>query len=158
MLEAEIPTPRKRGILFVVIGVAASVLIGLGAFLVWRYQFSSPHITNAANQTLTPDLNLIPEEETPTNTNSPLVNQPRTSPDRDHDGLTLDEESAFGTSDADPDSDDDGLNDREEVTIYKTDPLNPDSDQDTFPDGEEVKNLYNPNGSGKLFSLDNLQP
>lgn len=172
MLEAQTPptlpggqefdvvesTPGKRGILWVLIGVAVLVFLGLGAFLVWRYLLSTPRTTDAVNFTLAPDLNLLPEEEIPANINSPLVNELPASPDVDHDGLTADEELTFGTSDQDPDSDDDALNDREEVMIYKTDPLNPDTDNDTYLDGDEVKGLYNPNGPGKLFSLENLQP
>ncbi len=49
------------------------------------------------------------------------------------------------------DSDNDGLNNSEEISQYKTDPNNPDTDGDGFKDGDEVKNGYNPNGSGKLL-------
>ncbi|MEK7540535.1 MAG: hypothetical protein AAB558_04790 [Patescibacteria group bacterium] len=148
--------PKKRGILWVLFSVVV-LLLGLGAFLAWRYVWSEPQ---ANTTSLTPvDLNLLPEEEeseVPTNT-STLINQAPASPDADRDGLTQEEELAFGTSDQDPDSDDDGLNDKEEVKLYTTDPNDPDTDGDTFPDGEEVRNLYNPNGPGKLFSLENIQ-
>jgi len=49
----------------------------------------------------------------------------------------------------DPDSDNDGLSDREEE-FYGTDPLNPDTDGDGMSDGDEVKQGRNPNGSGLL--------
>ncbi|MEA3464242.1 MAG: hypothetical protein U9R14_04190, partial [Patescibacteria group bacterium] len=48
------------------------------------------------------------------------------------------------------DSDDDGLNDLEEMSKYFTDPNNPDTDSDGYSDGEEVKAGYNPKGEGKL--------
>ena len=44
------------------------------------------------------------------------------------------------------DSDNDGLDDVEELVVYKTDPKNPDSDFDGYLDGEEVANNYNPLG------------
>lgn len=43
-----------------------------------------------------------------------------------------------GTDPNDPDTDDDGLNDGEEVNTYSTDPTNPDSDGDGYSDGHEV--------------------
>lgn len=147
---------HRRGILWVLIGVMVLVA-GAGVFLAWRYRWSEPQLNNTS--TVTPvNLNLLPEETVEElNTNSSLVNQAPTSPDEDQDGLTQEEELSFGTSDQDPDSDDDGLNDKEEIKIYKTNPNEPDTDGDTFLDGEEVRNLYNPNGPGKIFSLENIQ-
>ena len=54
------------------------------------------------------------------------------------------------------DTDDDGLFDKEEVEIYKTDPLNSDTDGDTYPDGLEVKGGHNPRGSGRMYDFDSL--
>ena len=51
------------------------------------------------------------------------------------------------------DTDRDGLTDREEVKVYKTDPLNADTDGDGFNDGDEVDQGYNPKGSGKLYEI-----
>jgi hypothetical protein len=58
--------------------------------------------------------------------------------DADADGLTSEQEERAGTNSTNPDSDEDGLNDGEEVRRYKTDPLNADSDFDGLKDGEEV--------------------
>lgn len=44
------------------------------------------------------------------------------------------------------DSDSDGLTDVEEDLVYGTNPLQPDSDQDGFLDGNEVFHRYDPNG------------
>lgn len=44
------------------------------------------------------------------------------------------------------DSDNDGLNDELETTIFHTDPGNDDSDSDGYLDGEEVEHNYNPLG------------
>ncbi len=54
------------------------------------------------------------------------------------DGLTNIRERANGTDPRDPDTDDDGIFDGDEVDVVGSDPLNPDSDGDTIPDGEEI--------------------
>jgi outer membrane protein OmpA-like peptidoglycan-associated protein len=58
--------------------------------------------------------------------------------DDDNDGLMSDIEEQFGTNPYNPDTDNDGLNDGEEVNTYKTDPLKADTDGDGLKDGEEV--------------------
>ncbi len=73
--------------------------------------------------------------------------------DSDGDGLTDQEEAAYGTLIGEADSDRDGLTDRQEIEIYKTDPLVADTDGDTFNDGEEVRQFFNPNGDGKLLDI-----
>ena len=59
-------------------------------------------------------------------------------PDSDDDGLTDGEEVALGTDPFDPDTDDDGLTDGQEVEVYGTDPLDPDTDDDGLNDGDEI--------------------
>jgi len=73
--------------------------------------------------------------------------------DSDGDGLTDREEEAAGTDPGEPDTDKDGLGDREEVQVYGTDPLEADTDGDSYLDGQEVSGGYNPNGEGKLYEL-----
>lgn len=73
--------------------------------------------------------------------------------DDDGDGITNKQELAIGTDPFNPDSDNDGLFDKEEVVTYSTDPLNEDSDGDTYLDGAEVKSGYNPSGPGELLQL-----
>ena len=58
--------------------------------------------------------------------------------DYDNDGFTNGQEKALGTDPNNPDTDDDGLKDGEEINKYKTNPLNADSDKDGLKDGEEV--------------------
>jgi hypothetical protein len=67
--------------------------------------------------------------------------------DTDSDGLSdYYEETVLGTTDPnDPDSDDDGLNDGDEVNTHGTDPNDSDSDDDTLPDGWEVDGGLDPN-------------
>jgi choice-of-anchor C domain-containing protein len=61
--------------------------------------------------------------------------------DADHDGLSDEEEVTLGSDPNDPDTDDDGLNDFQEVRTYATNPLLPDSDGDGLSDNEEVRDL-----------------
>jgi outer membrane protein OmpA-like peptidoglycan-associated protein len=59
--------------------------------------------------------------------------------DSDGDGLTDREETeVYKTNPNDPDTDDDMLQDGEEVKTHKTNPLDPDSDLDALKDGAEV--------------------
>jgi hypothetical protein len=66
------------------------------------------------------------------------------STDNDKDGLTNSEELTLNTLPDKRDTDEDGLDDGEEVNNRKTDPLKPDSDADGIKDGEEVARAMNP--------------
>ncbi len=59
--------------------------------------------------------------------------------DSDGDGLSDKREELLGTDPNNPDSDNDGLLDGEEVDIYKTSPLDPDTDGGGIKDGVEVR-------------------
>lgn len=75
------------------------------------------------------------------------------SVDSDNDGLDDVREKQLGTDSKKADTDADGLNDGDEVIIWKTSPLNLDTDGDTYTDGSEVFHGYNPLGTGKLFNV-----
>jgi len=84
-------------------------------------------------------------------------------PDTDDDGLSDgDEVNVYGTDPGDPDSDDDGLSDGDEVNVFPTDPLDPDTDGDGLLDGFEVTNGFDPLVGGEetqdpdADGLDNL--
>ncbi len=70
--------------------------------------------------------------------------------DLDLDGLSADEETLAGSSDASQDTDQDGLGDFDEVRVYLTNPSKADTDGDGFKDGQEVSSGYNPSGKGRL--------
>lgn len=77
--------------------------------------------------------------------------------DPDYDGLThYQEEYDYDTFGCDPDSDDDGLLDGEEVNYSgcRLDPTEPDSDNDGMPDGWEVQYGLNPCIDDKDLDLD----
>ncbi|MBI9070027.1 MAG: OmpA family protein [Melioribacteraceae bacterium] len=58
--------------------------------------------------------------------------------DYDNDGLKNDLEKKLGTDPNKADTDDDGLNDNEEINTYNTDPLNKDTDSDGLEDNDEL--------------------
>ncbi|MEM6927016.1 MAG: hypothetical protein AAF602_08820 [Myxococcota bacterium] len=64
--------------------------------------------------------------------------------DRDGDGLTNEQEEALGTNPLLADTDEDMLNDGDEVNIHNTDPLVPDTDGDGLLDGDEVERETDP--------------
>lgn len=70
-------------------------------------------------------------------------------PDSDNDGLDDEEEVRRGTDPDLADTDSDGLTDGAEVVRYGTDPTNPDTDGDGFNDGQEVAAGYSPRGAGE---------
>lgn len=75
------------------------------------------------------------------------------SVDSDKDGLDDVREKQLGTDINKTDTDNDGLNDSDEVIIWKTNPLKSDTDGDSYTDGSEVFHGYNPLGPGKLFNV-----
>ncbi len=62
--------------------------------------------------------------------------------DDDNDGLTNAQERRLGTDPHNPDTDNDGLKDGEEVRRYRTNPLKADTDGDGLLDGEEVHTYH----------------
>lgn len=67
--------------------------------------------------------------------------------DLDSDGLSNVDEYNYRTLPNNPDSDGDGLSDRDEVRTYGTNPNSADSDGDGFSDYWEVQNGFPPNDS-----------
>jgi len=108
---------------------------------------------NTNNKEVNKNINTNVNSNENVNTNANTNVNKKSTVDSDKDGLTDDEEEQYGTDPFEPDSDGDGLYDREEVKVYHTNPLNPDTDGDGYLDGEEVENGYNPLGPGKLLEL-----
>lgn len=140
-----------------IVVVAALLVVG-GRFLYARYFQSDAMMPESPDTVRTPGAPAVVNQQ-------PAVTEPTpTAPvapttvsdlpqDTDGDGLSDDDERLAGTDPQSADSDLDGLFDREEILIYRTNPLNADSDNDGYKDGEEVKNGYNPNGPGKIFTV-----
>lgn len=75
--------------------------------------------------------------------------------DSDNDGLSNIEEITYGTNPLNVDTDSDGLTDFEEIYVYKTNPLEADTDKDGLIDSDEIALGLNPN---KADSDDNGVP
>lgn len=67
--------------------------------------------------------------------------------DSDSDGLSNIDEVTRTTDPRDPDTDMDGLSDYDEIFVYNTDPLVADSDNDGIDDGSEIKLGLDPNSA-----------
>ena len=78
------------------------------------------------------------------------------SEDTDGDGLLVAEESTAGSDPRNPDSDDDGLSDGDEVLAHGTDPLHADSDGDGQNDASELAAGTNPLANGSVFRVTSL--
>lgn len=137
-------------------------LVGGAAYAAYRIMVSEPTATGVLDSltgkgTAADDTTSTAgatTDDTTTDTTSPTTTKnPETFLDSDGDGLTNAEELDAGTLANNPDTDSDGLGDREEVKVYDTNPRKADTDGDTFLDGQEVAGGYNPNGDGKLFNV-----
>lgn len=147
-------------VLVLVIGgaLAAAGWYGYNTFLAVPQDGLPAVNTGAGNPAVNqPAVNV---NEPAVNTNQPQGNQnanlnaePAAPVDSDQDGLTDEEERMYGTNANNPDTDGDGLTDRDEVKVFKTDPNNPDTDGDTYLDGAEIRGGYDPKGPGKLLNL-----
>lgn len=160
--EYETKEPVVGKIFIVLIIVAAAAGLGYGA---WRFYVDytdnsaeSLKIDNTTKTSETMSEEATTSEET-LNEEVPESVIEETVPevdesilDDDKDSLNNAREKELGTDPMSADTDNDGLRDGDEVTIWQTDPLNPDSDGDSYLDGEEIKNGYNPLGPGKLFN------
>jgi len=72
--------------------------------------------------------------------------------DSDSDGLADSYEDAVGTDPSDPDSDNDGIADGDEVLVFGTDPLNADTDGDGYGDSTEINAGTDPLDAAKRGS------
>ncbi len=75
--------------------------------------------------------------------------------DNDFDGVDSEIEEEYGTNDKKTDSDEDGLDDYEEIFFWFSDPLDSDTDDDGYKDGLEVISGFSPVGVGKSDSVPN---
>ncbi len=167
---------HSQGAIFKKISVALSGLLLLG-LVIWGayYFFVSKNKTNNDNTNQTNNTNQNqPADNTDNNSGSEDTNnqiEPALDddgdglsnaeeviigldpklPDTDNDGLSdKDELRVHNTSATNTDTDNDGLHDKDEIFTYQTNALDPDTDNDGYLDGVEVQNGYNPNGEGLL--------
>lgn len=124
----------------IILGLCCCVLIPLFAFLAWPEvePVLFPTDTPAPTQTAT----LVPPTDTPTPNLPATVTATHEAwllLDDDQDRLLNGEEEELGTEPGEKDTDDDGLDDFQEVKVEGTIPTNNDTDGDELEDGHEVQ-------------------
>jgi hypothetical protein len=143
----------------VLVIVTAVVIVVIAAYFISKFLLTAPttktegvpNVSQAVGETF--DNNSDNTVEQPNNEQVATPPVAEEEKDSDKDSLSDVKEISLGTNPNLPDTDNDGLFDREEVEVYRTNALLADTDGDGYKDGEEVKNGYNPNGSGKLFTV-----
>ncbi len=73
--------------------------------------------------------------------------------DRDRDGIDFRQEQAYGSSDRQVDTDNDGLSDYEEIVYWFSDPIRSDTDADGISDGAEILQNQSPVGFRELIKV-----
>lgn len=81
---------------------------------------------------------------------APTIEDALKTADSDMDQILDIEEYKLGTDPYNFDTDNDGVPDFYEVSVYFSNPLVADSDSDGFTDGDEISRGYNPVGDGTL--------
>lgn len=143
--------PKKSWGRLLAIIIAVIVILGVVAWI--ALQYSDSIFSGSREKDKTPKKNEIVDDELKVITPTQTVPKVKAPVDSDGDGLTDEEELLLGTDALLTDSDADGLPDRDEVKVYKTDPLDSDTDKDGYFDGEEVEKGYDPKGSGRLYEV-----
>jgi len=152
-IVAKGPLISSSNVIWVVGIIAVIAIVGGGAFGLMKFlrkaQAPTVPLAPVFEEIVAPTVpsaeEVIPAAESPTVPSGPI--------DSDGDGLSDDEEKALGTDLNEPDTDQDGLFDNEEVKTYQTDPLKADTDGDGYNDGQEVRNGYNPKGEGTIIEI-----
>lgn len=181
VMESEVSGSGHKTLVVVIVALAVVLVLAGGAWAALKYfgksgtgtSFEVPGIPNTTFVVPTSDADITDAERSapPVSGGGEEIGTDVVSPedapqipvaeepavpvlvDSDGDGLTDEEEARYGTSIRKPDTDNDGLFDREEVVVYKTNPLSADTDKDGYLDGAEVSGGYNPNGAGKLLQV-----
>lgn len=81
---------------------------------------------------------VVPDGGAPVDASAAPDGAVATPADQDADNIADDQEANLGLDPANPDTDEDGLADGDEVSIYLTDPINWDTDGDSLGDGQEM--------------------
>jgi len=133
------PPPAKQGtspLVWVLAAVILLALIGAGIFALGVFDKSPP--ASAVDETSATEVVAVaPQVDT-------AATQTWLAGDDDRDRLSNEEEINLNTLPGKRDTDEDGLDDGDEVLDHNTDPLRPDSDGDGLKDGDEVRRGLNP--------------
>lgn len=139
----------------IILSIVVLIAIGVGAWFAFQYMMSQQN-----SETPTPVTSEAPTPATPSAPTQDSIEptaptEPPVVIDTDSDGLSDEEEGRLGTNPERADSDVDGLIDRAEIQVYKTDPMKADTDGDGYIDGDEVINGFDPllPGSARLIQV-----
>ncbi|MCB0209684.1 MAG: serine/threonine protein kinase [Anaerolineae bacterium] len=133
----------KSPLLLAGLGLVLVVAVATGGFL-WLNSAAEPDVPvaqSSATAILTPMQTIEAVTEVDADA---TVTAAWSAQDDDRDGLTNGEEQALGTAPDQRDTDQDDIDDFEEVNQYKTNPRQEDSDGDSLPDGLEIRQGLNP--------------
>lgn len=120
---------------FVIIVIIILALFG-GVFYFWKYRQSGAGSEAAKEAAKRAEMS-VGLQEAKSSWDADI--KAAAAVDKDMDGLTDEEEKKLGTDPNLPDTDHDGLLDKDEVELFKTNPKNPDTDGDGVKDGLEVR-------------------
>lgn len=138
---ATAPAPHGRRTLLIVLaaGIIFLAAMGVGAYFVLQSLEDAPSVVEEQAPPAAP----VVETPAPTPTPAPsALNRPTTTPAPTPPPPPPPELTPTLRSSIDADFD--GLTDKEEMDLYRSDAQKPDTDSDGFLDGLEVLNLYNP--------------
>lgn len=168
LMEEETKSSSWKKMIVALVGLILVALVAWGAYAVFFGQKNTPvtdtqnnsqnvidnNQNNSVNQNTDNNQNTDANDDDSDglpNAQEDILKTNPLSPDTDEDGLSdKDEVRVYLTDPLNPDTDNDGLFDREEVIFWQTDPLKSDTDGDGFLDGVEVTNGYNPLGEGQI--------
>lgn len=139
----------SKRILYIVLGVALLLIVGIGIFQLFR---SKTTTSTDSNPAASPAASEAPLFSDGNGNGSDALFSGTPDPNGNQTGSTLTVNSrgvCFTQWTGQPDADQDGLPDSVE-TIYKTDTAKADSDGDGYNDGDEVKNGYDPLKPGSI--------
>ena len=156
-VEKKKPLLRSKELVIIIVAIIGAAAVVAAGFFVYTMIKNGENIAeegSGAENAMTGEgnTNLSGQQNTAIAGNEspePTATAP-VDTDQDSDGLLDSEERLYGTDINNPDTDGDGLTDRDEIRVYGTDPLNPDTDGDGYSDGDELKNRFNPKGPGRL--------
>ncbi len=153
---------QKTGLIIVLVGIVIVGLLAYGAFAYIKnpekFNFFSagtkPTNTNEPIVPITPVVPSVPVVPSGTTTVPEVI--PTDEPATSTEPAVTPAAPEIPQPQAAPDTDSDGLNDKEEA-LLGTDANAPDSDDDKFNDLTELVSGYNPAGAGKLVNNSNIK-
>ena len=147
------PRPKNKKLVFLIIIIVVVLVVTIGLIFLLKSKASKNNNIKSSLKkevvtNIQKDDKIDEKEEVVDLIDKAIENTAKV--DQDFDGIWDKDEAKYKTSPTSADTDNDGINDGDEINIYKTDPLKKDTDGDGYTDGDEVNRGYNPKGEGNL--------